>query len=278
MTAQSLNTLKVAAFSSVCVDHYPQKGIVRAGGNSLNFAVHAKRSGAGTVSVAGFIGTDSHAEMIVNVFKNEHVDISHLYRISGNTASNRIYNISHGERYSNDGDWNNGVKNAAVLSEPTWDYMLRHDIIAVPHLDMNLSELMKRRSDKHLVTVDFMHFDDCDIIREYLPRIDMAFVSPQPGHLLELQNLAYEGDNLIIALLGAQGSKAFHNGKEYFQPAAKVPAVIDTTGCGDSYQAAFACSYFFDKGIQKAMLVGAERASTVLSHYGAVEHNTTIMN
>jgi fructoselysine 6-kinase len=262
--------MKAAAFSAFCIDHYPEQGISKPGGNSLNFAVHAKRCGAETVSVAGFIGTDTYADAIEGLLTTEHIDISHLGRLPGNTASNKLYNTLDGERYSKDGEWDNGVKNAAVLSEKTWDHILSHDIIAVPYLDMNLSELLKRRQSHHLVLVDFMHFDDCDIIRDFLPCVDIAFVSPKPENVSALKNLADQTNKPVITLLGAQGSRAFIDGNEYVQEALEVPKVMDTTGCGDSYQAGFVCSYWVDRDIQKAMRKGAEAASKVLGHFGAV--------
>jgi fructoselysine 6-kinase len=262
--------MKIAAFSSLCIDHYPQQGISKPGGNSLNFAVHAKRLGADSVSVAGFIGTDPGADIIKQLLSNEYIDSSHVFQLPGNTASNKLYNTPGGERYSKNGDWDNGVKNSFALTEKTWNHILSHDIIAVPYLDLNLSELLKRRQSNHLVLVDFMHFDDCDIIREYLPGVDIAFVSPRPENVPALKNLAYETNKPIITLLGAQGSRAFFNGVDFVQEAFKVPKVIDTTGCGDSYQAGFVSSYWTDRDVQKAMRSGAEIASRVLGHYGAV--------
>jgi fructoselysine 6-kinase len=262
--------MKIAAFSALCVDRYPDQGISKPGGNSLNFAVHAKRRGAEVVSVAGFIGTDSNADILERLLAHEGIDCSQVRRLPGKTASNKLYNTPDGERYSNNGDWDNGVKNDAVFTDETWKYLLGHDIIAVPYLDMNLNELCKRRPRNRLVLVDFQHFDDCSVIRPFLPSVDIAFVSPRPEHVPELKTLAKETNAFIIALLGAQGSKAFKAKEEYFQPALKVPAIIDTTGCGDSYQAAFACSYFTDRDVLKAMRKGAENASKVLAHYGGV--------
>jgi fructoselysine 6-kinase len=262
--------MKIAAFSSLCVDHYPARGLSLPGGNSLNFGVHAKRLGARVVSVAGFVGTDAHADMIERLLAAENIDISRLNRLEGATASNRIHNTPEGERYSNPGDWDNGVKNSGTFDEAAWDYLLGHDVVAVPWWDVNLDECLKRRSDRNLVIVDFMHFDDLDVIRRYSPFIDITVMSPAPNLLQRVKELACECGKLLIAMLGAEGSRAFQNGKDYFQPALPVPRVVDTTGCGDSYQAGFVVSYFEDRDIPKAMVSGARTASGVLGHFGAV--------
>jgi fructoselysine 6-kinase len=262
--------MKIAAFSSMCVDHYPQQGLSKPGGNSLNFAVHAKRLGAEKVSIAGFIGTDAHGDLIDGFLQSENIDSSNVFRIHGNTASNKLHNTPNGERYSNDGDWDNGVKNSGVFTEATWAFLLNHDIVAVPYWDPNLGPMLKRRLPHNLAVVDFMHFDNCKTIRAFLPGIDIVFVSPLVLNASDLIKLSDEYSIPVVALLGAEGSRAFVNGRDLFQPALKVPNVIDTTGCGDSYQAAFMCSYFIHRDIAKAMFEGAKTASKVLAHFGAV--------
>jgi fructoselysine 6-kinase len=242
MQTMSLNNLKVVCFSSICADYYPQQGLVKPGGNSLNFAIHAKRFGAKKVSIAGFIGTDPNADMILNTLIREQINTKYLTQIRGATARNKIYNTPEGERYSNQGDWENGVKNSGVFSDEAWAYILDHDIIAIPYLDKSLDEFLKRRSKEHFITIDFLHFDDPGVIRQYLSLVDIAFISLSPEKVTELSKLAKNTDSLMVTMLGAFGSKAFLRDKEYFQPAFEIKKVTDTTGCGDSYQAAFVCS------------------------------------
>jgi sugar/nucleoside kinase (ribokinase family) len=265
-----LNKLKISCFSAICVDYFPQTGILRPGGNSLNFAVHAKRQGAGKVSIAGFIGTDTHAKMLLELFDREQIDFKYLSQLDGATASNKIYNTPDGERYSNEGDWQNGVKDSGHFTDEIWKYLLEHDVIAVPYLDKNLDKLLKRRTSRQFITVDFLHFDNAEIIRPYMGRVDIAFTSPSMEHVTKLKNLTDSSQTLLVTMLGAHGSKVFQGGKEFVQPAFKIKKVTDTTGCGDSYQAAFVCSYFVDRDIPKAMLKGTETASEVLTHPGAV--------
>jgi sugar/nucleoside kinase (ribokinase family) len=50
--------------------------------------------------------------------------------------------------------------------------------------------------------------------------------------------------------------------------AVPVEHVVDTTGCGDAYQAAFTVAWFKNKDIQAAMEAGSMAASDVLSHLG----------
>lgn len=270
MSITSVHQLTIAALSVLCVDHYPQQGLVRPGGNTLNFAVNARRFGAGKVSVAGFIGNDQEAEMVLQCLKEEEIDISNVFQLKGKTASNRIFNTSDGERYSTPGSWNNGVKDSGTFSEETWNFILSHMIIALPYTDKNIEEVLRRRSKNNILIIDFLHFDDPEIVQQYLPFFDIIFVSPAPEQVNALKKLVSKSDTLMITMLGANGSKAFKSGKEFIQPAFNVHNVIDTTGCGDAYQAGFICSYALDGDIQKAMLTGTKTATNVLTHYGGV--------
>jgi sugar/nucleoside kinase (ribokinase family) len=268
MRSLTLNKLSLASFSAICADYYPQQGDVKPGGNSLNFAIHAKRFGAGNVDIAGFIGTDTNAGRIIDLLKKEQINTRYLIQLEGKTASNKIYNTPDGERYSNQDDWQNGVKNSGTFTEKAWTYLLDHDIIAVPYLDKNLNELLRRRSEKQFITVDFLHFDDTGLISLYMDIIDIAFISPSPENIPKLSELAKGTRTLVVAMLGSSGSIAFQGGNEFSQPAFKINKVTDTTGCGDSYQAAFVCSYFLDRNIPGAMYEGTRIASEVLTHIG----------
>ena len=57
--------------------------------------------------------------------------------------------------------------------------------------------------------------------------------------------------------------------KPQFQAALEVDNLIDTTGCGDAFQAAFTVSYFRDGDIAAALFRGANQAARVLKHFGA---------
>ena len=75
-------------------------------------------------------------------------------------------------------------------------------------------------------------------------------------------------DGLFNMSLGAAGSVTYHRGQEYRVAAEKVEAIVDTTGCGDSYHAGLVCSYMLHGDITKAMQAGSRIAAVTLSHFG----------
>ena len=72
-----------------------------------------------------------------------------------------------------------------------------------------------------------------------------------------------------MVTMGPDGSFAVKNSKLYFQPALMVSNKIDSTGCGDAFQAAFTNYYFRKKDIYEALFQGAKQAAKVLKHYGS---------
>ncbi len=65
-------------------------------------------------------------------------------------------------------------------------------------------------------------------------------------------------------------SYAYFNDETHYQPALPVTKVIDATGCGDAYQAAFALTYYKTNDIEKSMLEGAKAGLNILQSWGGV--------
>ncbi len=262
--------MKVIALSALCVDYFPEQELSRPGGNSLNFAIHSKNFVNQKVAVAGYLGEDAEAKQIMKLLKDKGINTHLLYTKEGRTASNKLYNTPEGERYSKPGEWKDGVYNNFQFSESDYSKIFEYDLIAIPFTDRNLERIIERNSPGKKIVVDFLHFDDKNSISKYLPFIEIAFVSAQKENIVNLEHLAEEQKKMIVATLGAEGSLVFYKKKRYFQPAIEVGKVIDTTGCGDAYQAAFSITYFQNRNIEEAMLKGAQIASGVLKNYGGV--------
>jgi fructoselysine 6-kinase len=110
-----------------------------------------------------------------------------------------------------------------------------------------------------------------DVIKEHINQIDIVFLSGKEEILDELETLSSEKETLIVPTLGAKGSMAFFNHKRYVQEAIEVDEIIDTTGCGDAFQAAFSIEWFKTKNVEKSLEAGAFAASKVLGFVGGVK-------
>lgn len=268
-----MNYMKITALTSNCVDFFPEEKEekIYVGGNSLNFATQCKLSGIEDVSVIGAVGHDEFGKLIEEHLDNIQVDYSRLYQIDAPTASNKIFLSEDGDRYFKANSWQGGAFDVFRLSENDWKYIENSTIVAMPAGDPNLKTLLVRRNKNQLVVVDFLDYLGIDFIEQHIENIDIVFLSGKKEMLDDLERLSIKYGKMIVATMGAEGSIAFYNNKSYRQKAIEVDEIIDTTGCGDAFQAAFSIEWTKSKDIENALEVGAIASSKVLAFVGGVE-------
>jgi fructoselysine 6-kinase len=263
--------MKITVLTSCCVDFFPEQDKIYVGGNSLNFATQCKLSDIENVSVIGAVGNDRFGKLIETHLDKLKINRSHLYRIDAPTASNKIFINEDGDRYFKPDSWNGGAFDIFRLSENDWDQIRDSTIVAMPAGDPNLKELLKRRSNDQLVVIDFLDYFELDYIKQYIDNIDIVFLSGKKEKLDDLKKLSTQSGKMIVATLGAEGSVAFFDNKKYFHKAIEVDTIIDTTGCGDSFQAAFSIEWIKANDLDKSLKAGSIAASKVLRYIGGVE-------
>ncbi len=257
----------IACFSVATLHYYPQRDSCHAGGNSLNQAVAFGRSGF-ACSYVGALGTDIAGDKIISLLSDSSVDTTHTYRFEGETARNQIINDESGERYGVDGARHGSVYESFKLGRADWDYLKDFDIWA-SHADCaSLIEGLTYKTARQFLTVDFLHLKDYRLLRKARVTIDIAYFGREVDMADDLSQIAEEIGTVIVLTLGKSGSMAFHNGQVYNQPALEIEKEIDTTGCGDAFQAAFTAEYYVSGDIAAALLFGAESGSVTAEHFG----------
>lgn len=259
--------MKITALTSCCVDLYPDLDKVYVGGNSLNFATQCKHSGIDDVSIVGAVGKDNSGELILQHLDACGIERSHLHGVDEPTASNRIFINRNGDRYFKEDSWNGGAFDTFRLFEKDWELLEERDIIAMPAGDPNLQQLLERRREQ-LVVIDFLDYFKLDYIEKLIESIDISFISAGEEMLDDLNQLSTKAGKLVVATLGSKGSVAFHNNTAHFQEALAVDEIIDTTGCGDAFQAAFAIAWYKTGNIPESLRDGALAAKKVLGFMG----------
>ena len=264
--------MKIFAMTVCCVDIYVGTDKAVLGGNALNFSTQAVISGAEKVAVLGAIGNDSYGERISKYLKSRGVDTSHLHVVTGRTASSRLYHTEQNDRYELPDSWDGGVYADFRLSEEDWAFVSNFDIVTMNYYDPNLKSVLEKKKGYKLV-LDYLDTRDFDFMDRAMPQTDICFISGNREMAGRMKDLSEKHGVLVVVTLGADGSLAFFKGEEYTMGAEIVERVVDTTGCGDSYQAAFTVSYYLDGDIKAAMKKGSEAAAIVLSHYGGVNED-----
>jgi fructoselysine 6-kinase len=261
--------MKAACFSVAALDFFPQQNKHYAGGNSLNQAIRYRQLGHQSAFV-GALGTDDAGDRITALLQSKSIDISHMHRINGKTACNRIINDELGERYGVDGAWEGGVYEEFQLGEDDWAYIKSFDIWSTHANNPNYLSSLERKNAHQFVSVDFLNLRDYELLQKSLRTIDIAYFGGTADMADDLAQIAKNNKGIIVLTLGAEGSMSFEGDRSYTQKALSIDKVIDTTGCGDAFQAAFTASYFNTKDIQSSLLAGAKSGRETASNFGGV--------
>lgn len=261
--------MKAVSLTCICADVYDGTDIIRAGGEALNFSANISTFKGIDAYLIGAVGTDNYGEHILAEARKFPLDISHVHVIEGETAHNITYLTEDGDRYYKADSWHGGVYTDFKPDENDKTLLAQADWVHITSFCPVLSEVIELKK-KHgfKLVVDFNVRRDIENWLMNLSYIDVAFVSADEKTLGTLQELSKRYNCIFVGTLAAEGSRAYKSGEEFICKAVKVDEVVDTTGCGDSFEAGFVASYALCGDILKAMESGSLIASKVLSHYG----------
>jgi fructoselysine 6-kinase len=260
---------KAACFSVAAMDYFPQQDEYYAGGNALNQSIRFRSLGWESAFL-GALGTDEAGDRIKALLLRTGVDISGMRRLPGRTASNRIVNDKDGERFGVDGAWDNGVYANYCLSEVDWTRIADFPLWSTHGNGINYPGALRSKKPRNFLAVDFLHFDTYELLEQGLDAVDIAYFGGVPGQLPDLIALSRRFSGIIVLTLGASGSVAIRDGETIFEPALPLQKVVDTTGCGDAFQAGFTAEYLSSRNIHSALRQGAELGRVAAGHYGGV--------
>jgi fructoselysine 6-kinase len=268
--------MNLVAVGECTIDQYLDLGIETVGGISLNYAVNARRCGATRVGLVTCTGDDPGAELVRAKLARELIEAQHVYRLPGRTATQAIRMAAGGERIFPPGGYHSGVLADFQLTQSDLAYLREFDIVAAPYF-LQIEHIFRAAMlDPHSRAwrvADLLDGADCGPalcnIREWLPKLDLVFISGNHDLVEQLCQFELNPTPLLVVTHGAQGSSAIVGADTIFQPALPVANAIDTTGCGDAFQAAFSVEYFHSRDIRAALFAGASQAALVIGQYGA---------
>ncbi len=84
--------INLVALPCLCVDVFDGTDELRAGGEALNFAVHASKFEEFNVSILGAVGRDSYAKFIMDSISDKRIDVSHV-RVEKDNPQIHVYGI-----------------------------------------------------------------------------------------------------------------------------------------------------------------------------------------
>ncbi|WP_167133706.1 PfkB family carbohydrate kinase [Arthrobacter sedimenti] len=257
---------RICAVGDNVIDQYPGRGVQYPGGNAVNVAVHAARSGA-LASYVGRVGSDAAGQQILEALETEGVDCTRLLVVPGETARVTI-ELCGGERDFR--DWTLGVS-TFTLDEADLRHLAQFDLVHTGEAS-GLDEQMETVSRVVPVSYDFSD-RDLNSVRHVLPYVSIAFFSRSSESLAEIHQFVDEilasGPEIVVVTRGAAGSIARSRGQAFIDQPVEEIEVIDTLGAGDSYIAAFLSTLLTTDDVSRAALSGARHAANTCTFIGA---------
>ena len=262
----------ILAIGTCCVDVYPQKSTVTPGGEALNIAVQLSDQEDVKVWLMGLIGNDRYGDTILEHIEHRSFNRDHLYQVEGETAHHVIQIDETGDRFFEDGAWHGGVSNDLKLREQDIALLGEVDAVMATLWQPNLKQLIDLKKEKNfLLAVDFNEQRDFAAWEPLINGIDFFFSSGTRSMEPDFRQRSQNGDTIFVLTYGDQGSIAFHKGDAHECHAIPVETVVDTTGCGDCYQANFVLEYLLTGDINRSMQRGTIEAGKVTQYVGGFQ-------
>jgi len=257
------------------IDYYLPGGERLIGGITLNVARHARDQfrSSDRISIASCVGMDDDGERILVALRDAGVEC-HVVRLGGTTPVQTIEIAANGERQFV--HYDEGVLRDHRFTDEQRQVIVASDLLVAPVFVQIIDwfdRLMSIPLHGH-VAIDFADFrehPDFDLLRGYLDRIDIAFFglgSADEPVIDRLRRFADQTGKLFVVTLGAEGSIAFEGSRMHRCPAAPATRVVDTTGAGDAYAAAFLGRYCSGDDVPRAMEHASALAAEIVARIG----------
>lgn len=258
------------------VDHYLPSGTRVAGGITANFARHARRSFApdDRLDIVSCVGDDEGATIVLQALQDSGIGLK-LVRLPGRTPVQTIEVRDDGEK--NFVHYDEGVLRDMRFDADAQALIAAADLLVAPvYLQIvglfDVLVSLPHRGRTCIDFADFLEHPDFSLLERHIDALDIAFFgldASSQASIARIADLAKRHDKLFIVTLGAAGSRAFAGAKVYDCGAVPVRSVVDTTGAGDAFAAAFLGRYCHGASIPEAMAAGARSAAMVIEHFGA---------
>ena len=268
--------MKVVCVGDCGIDHYLPSGERRFGGITANVARHARKQFPkdDEIHIVSCVGDDDGAELVLSSLEATTINC-HIQQKSGATSIQYIEIQKSGEKKFI--RYDEGVLRDFAFGPVERSIIAKSDLLIAPvyFQIVDLFDDLMSIGTTGLTAIDFADFlqhPDFEMLERHLDNFDVGFFGLSVADvetLSHLRKLAIQTNKLFIVTLGEEGSRAFIGQKCFDCPAVSVNEVVDTTGAGDAYAAAFLSRYCHGGEIEESMHHGAEVAADVVANLGS---------
>ncbi|MFS0766697.1 MULTISPECIES: ribokinase [Peribacillus] len=241
------------------------------GGKGANQAVAAARLGA-EVSMVGCVGDDVYGEIILENLKKNHVNTEYVEPVTGSASGTAHITLSEGD-------------NSIIVVKGANDFITPEYVQKAKKV-IEDSDIVLVQQEIPEETVEFLA-DLCNTLQKRLllnpaPARKLSeaviqqasFLTPNEHEFEILFNgrdrteVLTEYPNKLFITEGKNGVRYFDGHEEKVVPSFEVEAV-DTTGAGDTFNAAFAVAVAEGKSFDECLLFANRAASISVTKLGA---------
>ncbi|MEP9405177.1 ribokinase [Peribacillus frigoritolerans] len=241
------------------------------GGKGANQAVAAARLGA-EVSMVGCVGDDVYGEIILDNLKKNHVNTKYVEPVTGSASGTAHITLSEGD-------------NSIIVVKGANDFITPEYVQKAKKV-IEESDIVLVQQEIPEETVEYLA-DLCNMLQKRL------LLNPAPARKLSeavIQQASFltpnehefeilfdgrdrtevltEYPNKLFITEGKNGVRYFDGHEEKVVPSFEVEAV-DTTGAGDTFNAAFAVAVAEGKSFDECLLFANRSASISVTKLGA---------
>jgi len=267
--------MNVVCIGDSGIDRYVPLGVDRPGGITLNVAVHLRQClPESRVTVCSPVGSDPGARIVTDTISQAGLD-ARIRHLDGETPVQYIDLEPSGEKRFL--EYRAGVLRDYRLGSEERTIVGASDLLVTTvfaQVEALFDSVMATPSSG-LRAVDFTNLSDVadgvGLVSQYAGRLDVAFFGLASGEvdlIATLEEIALSTARLFIVTLGRDGSMALGGSRRIVQSARSVPRVLDTTGAGDSFAAAFLAEYCATRDIERSLASGSDKAAGTIQHIG----------
>jgi fructoselysine 6-kinase len=258
--------MDLVAVGDNVVDCYPQLGLMFPGGNALNVAVQARRSGLRTAYL-GAVGDDRAGQVVRSALKSEGVNAPRLRVVPGRTASAAVELVD-GDRVFHGSD--KGV--AFFTPDPAdLEYVGRFTLAHTSYCS-GLEEHLPSLAARCRISYDFSDRYDPDYAE---PLLADSYVATFSGSALDDEQIHHligwahsRGPRYVVVTMGNRGALLSDGGNRHHQPSVTT-AVVDTLGAGDAFLARTLVGLLRGEPHRQTLAAAAALAADTCAHHGA---------
>lgn len=266
-------------------------GQVVAGGKGANQAVACQRLGATTRFLCQF-GNDGNAEMLESTVRSEQIDISHCPRAPYPSGTGLVLLVDGGSTCivcpGSNFNWDLEAlgRAAELVLSRTPENTLPACVMLQMEVPTEVNTLIARAAAEKGIpvfqdvggadrSIDPEHLKLCTFLSPNLSELKRLTKMPCNTHeevldaARELQQL---GAQNVLVTLGIEGSLLLtSDGNVLKQHVVPAERVVDETGAGDNYRAAFCVAHFHEgRSLQESMRIASAAASVSVTKLGAI--------